>query len=131
MHVFKYAEDFLLDEVHASQYLYYEKHLVFDCDAPKEIQSVINLMKQSKNEYYLDYSCLLFETWLVMHFQDLNLEEDVKKRKIIRLMREYLNITKYTSKVKASQNKLLWYDSYTVSCSELQHWSGRKLFGPP
>ncbi|MGN0170906.1 MAG: RloB family protein [Lachnospiraceae bacterium] len=102
MHVFKFAEEFLQDGDNASKFLYYEKHLVFDCDAPEDIQNVITLMKQSENNYYLDYSNLLFETWLVMHFQDLEPDGKNNKRNIIRLMREYLGITKYTTKVKAA-----------------------------
>ena len=65
--VYDYAEEFLADDVNASKYLYYEKHLVFDCDAPENIQEVVNLMLESGNEYILDYSNLMFETWLVMH----------------------------------------------------------------
>lgn len=102
MHVYKFAEEFLSDEENASKYLYYEKHLVFDCDAPDKIQDVIAVMKQSDNNYILDYSNLLFETWLVMHFQNLMPDGDVDKRSIIRLMREYLDVTRYTDKMKAA-----------------------------
>lgn len=101
MHVFKYAEEFLLDEVNSSKYLHYEKHLMFDCDTPDDIQSVITLVKQSENNYILDYSNLLSETWLVMHFQNLMPDGDVDKRSIIKLMREYLDVTRYTDKIKA------------------------------
>lgn len=102
MHVYKFAEDFLQDEFNASKFLYYEKHLVFDCDAPDDIQDVITLMKQSDNDYILDYSNLLFETWLVMHFQNLEPDNGVDKRTIVRLMREYLGVAMYTTKIKAA-----------------------------
>lgn len=102
MHVYKFAEGFLQDEVNASKYLYYEKHLVFDCDAPDDIEDVITLMKQSDNNYVLDYSNLLFETWLVMHFQNLEPDYGVDKRTIVRLMREYLGVARYTTKIKAA-----------------------------
>lgn len=102
MHVYKFAEEFLQNEVNASKFLYYEKHLVFDCDAPDDIHNVITLMKQSDNNYVLDYSNLLFETWLVMHFQNLMPNGDVDKRSIIRLMREYLDVARYTDKMKAA-----------------------------
>lgn len=102
MHVYRYAEEFLQDEENASKYFYYEKHLVFDCDAPDDIQNVVSLMRQSLNKYVLDYSNLLFETWLVMHFQNLEPTSEVEKRKIISKMREHLGVTRYTSKVKAS-----------------------------
>lgn len=106
MHVYKFAEEFLQDEVNASKFLYYEKHLVFDCDAPDDIQDVITLMKQSDNNYILDYSNLLFETWLVMHFQNVMPDGDVDKRSIIRLMREYLDVTRYTDKMKAASGTI-------------------------
>lgn len=106
MHVYNYAEEFLGNAENSSRYMYYEKHLVFDCDAPNNIQEVIGLMKTSENDYILDYSNLLFETWLVMHFQDLKPEEDNSKREIIKLMRNYLDVTKYTKKVKASNGTI-------------------------
>lgn len=106
MRVYNYAEDFLGKEENASKYLYYEKHLVFDCDAPENIQEVITLMKDSKNLYKLDYSNLLFETWLVMHFQNLEPDKDNSKRVILKLMKDYLNITKYTKKTKASKGTI-------------------------
>ena len=62
MHVYNYAEEFLNENDNGSKYLYYEKHLVFDCDAPDNIQEVISLMRESENDYVLDYSNLLFET---------------------------------------------------------------------
>lgn len=106
MRVYNYAEEFLEIEENASKYLHYEKHLVFDCDAPEKIQEVIALMKESKNHYILDYSNLLFETWLVMHFQNLEPDKDNSKRAILKLMRDYLDITKYTKKIKASKGTI-------------------------
>lgn len=106
MHVYKFAEDFLKDDTNGSKYLYYEKHLVFDCDAPEDIQDVIALMKQSDNHYVLDYSNLLFETWLIMHFQNLMPDSRVDKKSIIGQMREYLNVTRYTTKTKAAKGTI-------------------------
>lgn len=106
MHVYKYAEDFLADENNARKYLYYEKHLIFDCDAPGNIQEVIGLMKKSENNYILDYSNLMFETWLVMHFQNLSPEDNNGKRNIIRLMRVHLGVQRYTDKMKASKGTI-------------------------
>ncbi len=106
IHVYNYAEEFLGKDENASKYLHYEKHLVFDCDEPENIQEVIALMKNSKNNYILDYSNLLFETWLVMHFQNLEPDKDNSKRAIVKLMRDWLNIPKYTSKVKASKGTI-------------------------
>lgn len=106
MHVYNYAEEFLGVAENASKYLHYEKHLVFDCDAPENIQTVIGLMKESENGYILDYSNLLFETWLVMHFQNLESDTDYSKRVINKLMRDYLNVTRYTKKLKASKGTI-------------------------
>ena len=106
MHVYNYAEEFLETDENASKYLHYEKHLVFDCDAPENIQEVIALMKDSENDYILDYSNLLFETWLVMHFQNLEPGKDNSKRAILKLMRDYLDVTKYTKKMKASKGTI-------------------------
>lgn len=106
MHVYNYAEEFLERAENASKYLYYEKHLVFDCDAPENIQDVIALMKNSENDYILDYSNLLFETWLVMHFQNLEPNKDNSKRAIIKLMKEYLDVNNYTKKMKSSKGTI-------------------------
>ena len=106
MHVYNYAEEFLETDENASKYLHYEKHLVFDCDAPENIQEVIALMKDSENDYILDYSNLLFETWLVMYFQNLEPGKDNSKRAILKLMRDYLDVTKYTKKMKASKGTI-------------------------
>lgn len=106
MHVYNYAEEFLETDENASKYLHYEKHLVFDCDAPENIQEVITMMKDSENDYILDYSNLLFETWLVMHFQNLEPGKDNSKRAILKLMRDYLDVTKYTKKMKASKGTI-------------------------
>ena len=75
---------------------------MFDCDAPKDIQSVIQQMKDSAHDYVLDYTCLLFETWLVMHYMNLSVSDDVRKSKILSRIREYLGVPKYTSKIKAA-----------------------------
>ena len=106
MHVYNYAEEFLEIEENASKYLHYEKHLVFDCDAPENIQEVIALMKNSENHYILNYSNLLFETWLVMHFRNLEPDKNNNKRAILKLMRDYLDVTKYTKKMKASKGTI-------------------------
>lgn len=106
MHVYNYAEEFLENAENASKYMHYEKHLVFDCDAPEKIQEVIKMMKASENDYVLDYSNLLFETWLVMHFQNLEPNKDNSKRAIIGMMRDYLEVTKYTNKTKSSKGTI-------------------------
>lgn len=101
-HVLQYAEDFLLDDDNIRKYALHEKHLVFDCDAPDDIQDVIKDMQSSENEYVLDYSNLLFETWLVMHFYRLETKGAIRKAKIYETMRELLQVEKYGDKEKAA-----------------------------
>lgn len=101
MQVYNYAEEFLKDEENARKYSLYEKHLVFDCDAPENIEEVFTKAVDSKNDYVIDYSNLLFETWLVMHFRILNPEEYNSKRKMFEAMRDFLEIDNYDSTEKA------------------------------
>lgn len=100
--VLQYAEEFLSDDQNARKYAFYEKHLIFDCDAPEDIQMVIKEMVSSKNEYILDYSNIVFETWLVMHFQELTVNSHKTKSQIYNAMREWLGVRNYDSKEKAS-----------------------------
>ncbi|MDP4096387.1 RloB family protein [Paenibacillus sp. P96] len=69
--VLNFAEDFLKDETNVQKYLLYEKHLVFDCDAPSEIEKVIRDMLASTNGFALSLTNLMFETWLLMHFEQV------------------------------------------------------------
>ena len=102
-HVFNTAEVFFEDDKNIAKYALYEKHLVFDCDAPERtIQDVILSMNDSPNGYVLDYSNLIFETWLVMHFKDLSPSDDISKAQIYKTMAEYLNIDFYDDKEKAA-----------------------------
>jgi hypothetical protein len=69
--VMNFAEEFLQDETNLRKYALYEKHLVFDCDAPTDIERVIIDMLSSTNNYKLSLTNLLFETWLLMHFEQV------------------------------------------------------------
>lgn len=102
MHVLRYAEEFLENDENARKYALYEKHLVFDCDAPEDIQSVVSEMLLSANDYTIDYSNLLFETWLVMHFEEITLDSKVSKSGIYEKMRDFLQVDHYGSKEKAA-----------------------------
>ncbi len=92
--VLKYAEKFMLNSDHNRKYSLYKKYLVFDCDAPKDIQSVINDSKKSDHEFELLVSNYVFETWLIMHYE--NISECLSKPKIYRKLEEYLTIETYT-----------------------------------
>lgn len=69
--VYKYAEEFLEEEDHNREYSNYQKYLVFDCDDPPDIQQVILDMQGSDKGYSLIVSNLLFELWLLMHFESI------------------------------------------------------------
>lgn len=101
-HVFQYAEEFLADEQNARKYALYEKHLIFDCDAPDDIQEVISDMIGSSNDFILDYSNLVFEIWLVMHFQEMTVDSRKTKAQVYSTMRDYLKVENYGSKEKAA-----------------------------
>ena len=76
--VFNFAENFLSKDENISRYTHYKKYLVFDCDDPYNIQDVIISMKKSSHDYTLLISNYRFETWLLMHFE--NLDNFVTKR---------------------------------------------------
>lgn len=86
--VLKFAEDFLEQEENNRKYQNYKKSLLFDCDAPKNIQTVINEMRASKREYVLLVSNYLFEVWLLMHFEIVNVK--LTKRKIYEKLSSHL-----------------------------------------
>ena len=70
--VLDFAEDFLIEESNNRIYSSYGKYLIFDCDAPKDISSVINSANNSTKDYILLISNHFFETWLLMHFEDVD-----------------------------------------------------------
>lgn len=86
--VLKFAEEFLAQEENNRKYLNYKKSLIFDCDAPKSIKTVISEMQASEREYVLLVSNYLFEIWLLMHFEIVNVK--LTKRKIYEKLSGYL-----------------------------------------
>lgn len=83
--VLNYADKFMSDEEHNRRFSTYSKYLAFDCDDPPNIQAVV----QAANEYELLISNHLFETWLLMHFEDV--ETKLSKREIYRHLSEHLH----------------------------------------
>lgn len=61
------ANEFMTNDECSQKFSNYGKYLVFDCDAPANIQAVI----QASEGYELLISNYLFETWLLMHFEDI------------------------------------------------------------
>lgn len=78
------AKEFMDDEEHNQKFSTYGKYLAFDCDDPPDIQAVVSAAK----DYELLISNYLFETWLLMHFEDV--EEKITKREIYRRLSSYL-----------------------------------------
>ena len=85
--VLNYADEFMDDETNVQKFRDYSKYLVFDCDAPQDIQSVI----LNAQKYQLLISNYLFETWLLMHFEEVT--EEVSRRQIYRRLSAHLNNT--------------------------------------
>lgn len=99
--VLNFAEEFLIDENNLRKYSLYDRYLVFDCDDPDDIQAVIKDMQASSNSYILLLSNLLFETWLLMHFEYVS--EPLSKRTLYRKMASSLSMDRYGSRQKASK----------------------------
>ncbi|MEG1531551.1 MAG: RloB family protein, partial [Lactococcus sp.] len=83
--VLNLASSFMVDEENNRKYSAYGKYLAFDCDAPPDIQAVV----RSSREYELLISNHLFETWLLMHFEEVDTK--LTKREIYRRLSYHLN----------------------------------------
>lgn len=81
------ANRFMADERHNQKFSNYAKYLAFDCDDPPDIQSVIT----AAAGYELLISNYLFETWLLMHFEDV--EQSISKREIYQRLSSHLHET--------------------------------------
>ncbi|WP_169911717.1 RloB family protein [Clostridium oryzae] len=89
--VFHFAEAFLEDENNNRKYHNYKKYLVFDCDAPPNIQKIILQMLSSNDKLELLISNYLFEVWLLMHFEDV--ETKMTKKEIYNRLSDHLKET--------------------------------------
>jgi hypothetical protein len=87
--VLNFAEDFLLEEKNNQKYINYMKYLVFDCDDPSDIEQVMCDTLSIDKKYNLLMTNLLFETWLLMHFE--NIYEEITKRKIYKRLSSHLH----------------------------------------
>ena len=85
--VLNFANEFMTDEKHNQKFSTYGKYLAFDCDDPPDIQAVV----LAAAEYELLISNHLFETWLLMHFEDV--EEKLSKGEIYRRLSFHLHGT--------------------------------------
>lgn len=81
----KLAGSFMDEEENNRKYSTYGKYLAFDCDDPPDIQAVV----LSSKEYELLISNHLFETWLLMHFEEV--DTTLTKREIYRRLSYHLH----------------------------------------
>ncbi len=82
--VLNFANEFMSNEQHNRKFNTYGKYLAFDCDDPPDIQAVLS----AASEYELLISNYLFETWLLMHFEEV--KEKITKREIYRRLSSHL-----------------------------------------
>ena len=83
--VLNFANEFLKAEENSRKFSTYGKYLSFDCDDPPDIQSVVLASK----DYELLISNYLFETWLLMHFEEVDTK--LTKSQIYRRLSGRLN----------------------------------------
>jgi hypothetical protein len=88
--VLKFANNFLITDENRKEYFNYEKYLIFDCDDPQDIQSVIIEAINNKNGYKVLVSNPFFETWLLMHFE--NVTKSLSKLKTARRLEKHLSL---------------------------------------
>lgn len=81
------ANEFMAEEEHNQKYNTYGKYLAFDCDDPPDIQSVV----LAATNYELLISNHLFETWLLMHFEDVN--KKISKKETYQRLSTHLHTT--------------------------------------
>lgn len=70
--VLNYANSFLEKEANNRKFASYGKYLAFDCDDPPNIQGVIADSQAGRYHYVLLITNPLFETWLLMHFENVD-----------------------------------------------------------
>lgn len=99
------ANEFFEEGDNASQYVNYEKYLVFDCDAPPNIQKVIEEALGSSHEFKLLLTNYLFELWLLMHLQRIE-ARPLDKREIINRFRAELGVERYKNEQKSSEGTI-------------------------
>ena len=78
------ANTYMCTEENNRAFSTYGKYLVYDCDAPPDIQIVI----RCSTDYELLVSNFLFETWLLMHFEEVDCK--LTKRQTYTRLSDYL-----------------------------------------
>lgn len=103
--VLDYANEAMENEYRA--YRNYTLCLLFDCDAPSDIQRLINDVLSSRYVYKIFVSNPIFELWLLMHFEQVS--DKLSKKAIYEKLQEHLRIglAEDWDKYKASKGMLL------------------------
>ncbi len=99
--VFNCANNFFENDENRKKFSDYKVYLIFDCDDPPNIQDVIINMKNSKYNYNLLLTNLLFELWLLMHFEEITVP--IRKIDIYNKLASRLNLLEYRSCHKTSK----------------------------
>lgn len=102
--VLKYAEKQLSDPQLHRKYAGYTPCLIFDCDAPADIQSVISDAVSSEYSYTIYLSNLIFETWLLMFYEDIDVS--LSKKAVYTKLQDYLHLDKEWDKYKSDYGKI-------------------------
>jgi hypothetical protein len=87
--VYKYAQRYLTEEENNRRYTNHQKYLVFDCDAPENVQNIIQQAGESCENFRMLLSNKMFEIWLLMHFE--NVEQALSKGELKNHLSKYLN----------------------------------------
>lgn len=102
--VLNFANNYMEQEENNRKFSIYGKYLAFDCDAPSDIQLVVLDSHANDNKYNLLISNYLFETWLLMHFEDIN--SKLSKRETYTRLKEHLHLKESYSKFKGNKGKI-------------------------
>jgi len=126
--VFKFADSYLCEENNNRKYSNYKKYLIFDCDAPPNIQNIITDMLSSANSYEVIVSNFLFEIWLLMHFE--NVEKKLTKGEIYRRLENHLR-NKYEKANEGLIREIIQKGSVEAAIDNAEslakHYSERKI----
>lgn len=102
--VLNHANNYFEKDENKNKYSSYDVYLVFDCDDPSNIQEVIIQMMESENGYILLLTNLLFELWLLMHFEEVS--APIKKINIYNKLADHLGLEEYKSRDKTSLGRI-------------------------
>ena len=83
----------------------YDKFLIYDCDAPKNIEEVIKKSKANENSYKLLISNPCFEIWLLMHYENVN--QRLSKYEIGMRLEERMNVKAYSKGLEGHIRKIV------------------------